>query len=177
VNISQQQRIGTPMSAANRISPQQMHQVQQARAAQQQAAQQQAQVQAHAQALAQAQALAAQAQNALPNLNGNGSAMGNPHLSPQYAPRDATSSPAHASPPHSSATPSNAANSPGPPTALLQTPQVPGNAVPRQSIQSINMGGQQYYNVGSFTQEQIHVLRAQMMQVCHNQASLLGNWC
>jgi chromatin modification-related protein VID21 len=145
------------MSAANRMSPQQLHQVQQARAVQQA----QAQVQ-HVQALAQAQAMA-QAQNAIPNLNGSGSTMGNPH--PQYATRDATSSPAHASPPRNSATPSNAANSPGQPSAqasMLQA-QVPGNAVPRQSI---NMGGQQYYLPGTFTPEQIQILRAQMMVCC-----------
>jgi hypothetical protein len=167
VNISQQQRIGTPsMPVGNpRLSPQQLLQVQQARAA---AAQQQTQQQVQAQGSGQPQA-----QN--PNINGslpNGS-----HL-PAYINRDTASSPAHVSPPHASATPANIVASPRPPSAQahpsLQAAQVPGNNVPR-------LGTNNYYgltgiqgipgiqNLHNLTHEQIHnVLRIQLQVSQHN---------
>ncbi|KZT11305.1 uncharacterized protein LAESUDRAFT_671115 [Laetiporus sulphureus 93-53] len=96
VGISQQQqRLSNPMALANtRISPTQMMQAQ---------AQAQARALAHAQAQAASSALSASA------MNGN-------HLSPPYAARAASSSPGlpHQSPPLSSGTPVNAANSPRP---------------------------------------------------------------
>ena len=131
VNISQQQRIPTPMSAANnRLSPQQMLQVQ-AQAAQARAL---AVVQAQVQAQAQAQAQTA-------NINGVGGA----HMSPPYASRAATSSPAQSSPPRNANTPSNASNPPRPPSAQPQvgmTPvsQVSGSAIPRPPNNVNNLG-------------------------------------
>ncbi|OAX43813.1 hypothetical protein K503DRAFT_861974 [Rhizopogon vinicolor AM-OR11-026] len=148
VNISQQQRMPTPMASAvagARMSPQQMLQAQAAQA------------QARAIAAA-AQAAQAQAQSQVP-------VQGSPvptikglpagaHLSPPYQSRAATSSPGAApqgSPPRSMGTPSNA--SPRPPSAqpqLPMQPQMPGNGVPRQA---------HYFPVVStsaqFTQEQM----------------------
>jgi len=142
VNISQQQRIPTPMSTANtRLSPQQIMQVQ---------------AQARAMAAAQAQTT---------NLNGVGSSIA--HMSPPYVSRAATSSPAQQSPPRSANTPSNAGNPPRPPSAQAQTtgPHVPGNAIPRPSV------GHYFPVVASiqgtqYTQEQMEHLRLQRLQVC-----------
>ncbi|KAJ3867070.1 hypothetical protein EV359DRAFT_61800 [Lentinula novae-zelandiae] len=128
VPISQQQRAATPLVAGNSRGPAQT--VTQAQA--------QAQVQAQlalSHALAQAQvAQAAQGHSTIDAqtaaaLRGNlqqalaqNGVNGNAQLSPPYIPRDATSSPAHASPPRSTGTPSNGAvNSPRPSSA--QAPQ------------------------------------------------------
>jgi len=145
VNISQQQRIPTPMAAAStRMSPQQIIHVQ-AQAAQ-----------ARAMAAAQAQA---QTQNGPANL------MNNTRLSPTYASRAATSSPAQLSPPRSSSTPSNVLNPPRPPSAQSQVGivAVPGNAIPRQPGH--------YFPVGAspqFTQEQMEqALRLQTLMAQH----------
>ncbi|EIW85452.1 hypothetical protein CONPUDRAFT_98516, partial [Coniophora puteana RWD-64-598 SS2] len=140
VNISQQQRIPTPMTAqgAQRMSPQQMLQAQ-AHAM----ARHQAQVQAQQ---AQAQAQAAVAASIANGNNGGGNGQAGAHLSPPYQSRAASASPnanpAQASPPQIAAALSagsnsnnNAANamSPRPPSAQAQlaTMQVPGNALPR----------------------------------------------
>lgn len=142
VNISQQQRIPTPMSAAGaRMSPQQMLQAQAAAQARANAitvvAQSQAQVHAQLQAQAQVQAQAqGTPQAALSSLSAGA------HLSPPYHSRAATSSPGigvaqQASPPRTAATPSNAgvAVSPRPPSAQPQppmpSPQIPGTTMPR----------------------------------------------
>ncbi|EGN96209.1 hypothetical protein SERLA73DRAFT_76187 [Serpula lacrymans var. lacrymans S7.3] len=130
VNISQQQRIPTPMAAAAaRLSPQQMIQ------AQAQAAQARAIAAAQAQAQAQVQA---QAQGSNIATNVNGVAPGT-HLSPPYSARASTSSPAipqQASPPRTAPTPTNSTNSPRPSSAqpqigVVQVSQVPGNVAPR----------------------------------------------
>ena len=142
VNISQQQRMPTPMSAAAaRMSPQQILQVQAAQAQARANAITQSQAQVHAQLQAQAQAqVQAQAQGtpqaALSSLPAGA------HLSPPYHSRAATSSPGigvaqQASPPRTAVTPSNAgvAASPRPQSAQPQppmpSPQIPGNAMPR----------------------------------------------
>ncbi|KAJ4001460.1 hypothetical protein F5050DRAFT_1723920 [Lentinula boryana] len=149
VPISQQQRAGTPLVAGNsRMSPQQQMLAQQVQRAQsalqggptQAVTQAQAQAQVQAQlalshALAQAQAAqAAQGHSTIDAqtaaaLRGNlqqalaqNGVNGNTQLSPPYTSRDATSSPAHASPPRSTGTPSNGTvNSPRPPSAQAQT--------------------------------------------------------
>ncbi|RDB21560.1 Chromatin modification-related protein EAF1 [Hypsizygus marmoreus] len=156
VNISQQQRIsGTPAipSGNNRMSPQQAQLLQvQARVTQQQQIQH---AQVHAQALAQAQT---QVQNAVA-VNGN-IPSNTAHQSPSYTSRDATSSPAHLSPPHNVSVPSTV-NSPRPPSAqahhLLQASQVPGNAGTR--------GGYYMPNLPGLNTEQLHAaLRLQHQQ-------------
>ncbi|KAG9318171.1 hypothetical protein JVU11DRAFT_248 [Chiua virens] len=145
VNISQQQRMPTPMTAAAavvRMSPQQMLQVQAAQAqAQARAnaitavAQTQAQVHAQLQAQAQVQAHGTP-QATLSSLPAGA------HLSPPYHSRAATSSPGisvtqQASPPRTVVTPSNAgvAPSPRPPSAQpqlpLSSPQIQANTMPR----------------------------------------------
>lgn len=190
------------------MSPQQQQMLaQQARTQQQQVQPQngsQAPSQAQAQALALshalAQAQAAQAHShsveaqAAATLRGNlqqalsqNGTNGSPQLSPPYTSRDATSSPAHASPPRSTATPANGAvNSPRPPSAQAQThPQGQGQSQPQgptQHVQPVGMlqNGQitamsipqarnvqgHYYlpNVASYTPEQLqNVLRMQSM--------------
>jgi chromatin modification-related protein VID21 len=109
----------------NRLSPQQMLQVQA----------QAAQAQARAIQVAAAQAQAQAAQNAGVSVNGMGPSMNNSHLSPPYNNRATTSSPMpHSSPPSTML--SNAASSPRPPSAQANmgpAPQVPGNAMPRQA--------------------------------------------
>ncbi|KAF8431767.1 hypothetical protein L210DRAFT_866921 [Boletus edulis BED1] len=138
VNISQQQRMPTPMSAAARMSPQQMLQVQaaQARASAITAVTQSqvhAQLQAQVQIQAQAQGTPQAALASLP---------AGTHLSPPYQSRAATSSPGisvtqQASPPRTAVTPSNVgvAASPRPPSAQPQppmpSPQIAGNTMPR----------------------------------------------
>ncbi|KAG1730571.1 hypothetical protein EDB19DRAFT_1929409 [Suillus lakei] len=152
VNISQQQRMPTPMASAvvagARISPQHLMQAQVAQArAIAAAAQAQAQTQAQSQAPVQG--------SPIPTINGLPAGA---HLSPPYQSRAATSSPGVApqgTPPRNIGTPSNAA-SPRPPSAQSQLPmqpsQMPGNAVPRQA---------HYFPVvatlpsGHFTQEQM----------------------
>ena len=141
VNISQQQRIPTNMAPGSaRLSPQQMLVVQQ----------QARMMQAAAQAQAQAQAVGA---------IGN---MGNTHLSPPHNNRAHTSSPVpHGSPPHGSATLVNTGGTPRPPSTqphMAPSPQVPVNALPRQSG---NMGN--YFQVASNMQPS-----AQTMQNMQN---------
>jgi chromatin modification-related protein VID21 len=158
VNISQQQRMPTPLAAGStRMSPQQaIHaQAQQARA------------------MAQAQA----AQNAVSSLNG---IMGNSHLSPPYVARAASSSPGlqRSSPPRNSTTPSNASNPPRPPSAQQQVGMipVPGNSMPRP----VSNMGQQYFppipnmpGQQQFTPEQMErVLRA--VQVCRTKVKQIS---
>lgn len=116
VGISQQQRTGTPISAAAvaaanaRLSPQQMYQVQ---------AQQQAQ---------QARALAA-AQAALAGTTANGAGLnGASHLSPPYAARAASGSPAMQ---QAAAIQATASSSPRPPSAQAAASAVPAAAVQR----------------------------------------------
>ncbi|KAG0706394.1 hypothetical protein DFH29DRAFT_171526 [Suillus ampliporus] len=135
VNISQQQRMPTPMASAAvagaRMSPQHLLQVQ---AAQAQARAIAAAAQAQAQAQSQSQ-VPAQG-SPVPTINGLPASA---HLSPPYQSRAATSSPGvgpQATPPRNMGTPSNAA-SPRPPSAQpqlpMQPPQMPVNAVPRQA--------------------------------------------
>jgi len=143
VNISQQQRTGTPsMPVGNaRVSPQQFlhaQQAQQLRTAQQQAQQTPNQAQS--------------------NVSGTGPGpAGNGHLSPPHGTRDTTSSPAHVSPPHVSTVMSN---SPRPPSAqahaLLQV-QVPGNTAPRTNMTN-------YYLSNMSTEQLQAALRLQMQQ-------------
>lgn len=144
VNISQQQqqRIGSPLNAGNiagsaRIANQQQLLQQQARVLQQQQQQM-------AQAQAQAQAADKSTDNSQP-MTGVVSAQ---IPTTGYVSRDATSSPAHsqASPPRTSATPSNAI-SPRPPSAQavahaqqLQAQVVGANGLPRAT----NMNGHFY---------------------------------
>jgi chromatin modification-related protein VID21 len=141
VNISQQQRTGTPsMPVGNaRLSPQQFLQAQQQ--AQLRTAQQQAQ----------------QTQNQTQNNMGSNGPINGAHLSTPHGTRDITSSPAHVSPPHSSAVMSNVVNSPRPPSAqshaLLQV-QIPGNAAPRN-----NMGS---YYLSTMSEQLQTALRLQM---------------
>lgn len=128
VNISQQQRMPTPMASAavagTRISPQHLLQAQaQARA-----------IAAAAQAQSQSQAPVQG--SPVPTISGLPAGA---HLSPPYQSRAATSSPGVApqgTPPRNIGTPSNAA-SPRPPSAQpqlpMQPPQMPGNAVLRQA--------------------------------------------
>jgi chromatin modification-related protein VID21 len=182
VNISQQQRTGTPMVAASntRLSPQQLLQAQ-ARAAQQQMQQQQL-----SQALAQAQQNAVAGGNATagpststqqqPTTNGIPVA-NNTHLSPNhYISRDATSSPAHSqsSPPRNMGTPSNAI-SPRPPSAQAITQQAHNVNVQAQIQMALQNGtagsvANHYYvanqklQVPGYTQEQVQAaVRAQLM--------------
>lgn len=155
VNISQQQRIPTPMASAavagTRISPQHLslQQAVQARAIA-------AAAQAQAQAQSQSQSQALVQGSPVPTINGLPVGA---HLSPPYQSRAATSSPGvapQATPPRNICTPSNAA-SPRPPSAQPQLPmqplQMPGNTVSRQA---------HYFPVvptppgGHFTQEQIN---------------------
>jgi chromatin modification-related protein VID21 len=155
VNISQQQRIPTPMAsmtsavAGARMSPQmlQAHNIQaQARVV----AAAQAQAQAQSQAQAQAQSQVPVQGSPIATIKGLPAGA---HLSPPYQSRAATSSPGvapQASPPRSGGTPSNTA-SPRPPSAQPQLPMqahIPGNGVPRHA---------HYFPVvgGHFTQEHI----------------------
>lgn len=150
VNISQQQRIPTPMASAavagTRISPQHLLQAQAAQARA---------IAAAAQAQAQAQSQAPVQGSPVPTINGLPAGA---HLSPPYQSRAATSSPGaatQATPPRNIGTPSNAA-SPRPASAQpqlpMQPPQMLGNTVPRQA---------HYFPVvptlpsGQFTQEQM----------------------
>lgn len=155
VNISQQQRMATPMGITNaRLSPQQMLQAQ-------------AQVAQAAQARAM-QVAAAQAHAAQNVVNSMGSNLSNSHLSPQYNNRATTSSPMpHSSPPHQS-------SSPHLPSAQAQvnmgpTPQVPGNAIPRQNMNHYfpmvpNMQMQQNMSTNNYTQESMeHAVRLQSL--------------
>lgn len=152
VNISQQQRIPTPMASAavagTRISPQHLLQAQAAQARALAAA-------AQAQAQAQSQSQASVQGSPVPTINGLPAGA---HLSPPYQSRAATSSPGaapQATPPRNIGTPSNAA-SPRPASAQpqlpMQAPQMLGNTVPRQA---------HYFPVvatlpsGQFTQEQM----------------------
>jgi chromatin modification-related protein VID21 len=148
VNISQQQRIGTPsMPVGNaRVSPQQFLQAQQ-QAQQLRTAQQQAQQTQN------------QAQN---NVSGTGPGpTNNAHLSTPHGTRDITSSPAHVSPPHGSTVMSNVVNSPRPPSAqaqaLLQV-QVPANAAARP----VTMAN---YYLSNMSTEQIQTALRLQMQV------------
>ncbi|KAH9951965.1 hypothetical protein B0H21DRAFT_829688 [Amylocystis lapponica] len=169
VGISQQQqRISNPMALANaRLSPSQMLQVH-AQAAQVRA-QAQAQVQAQAQALALAQAQThgqAQAQqSAAPSvLSAAAPALSAAHLSPPYAARATSSSPAipQQSPPPQVGTPTSATSLSRPPSAQqshagIATPsQVPMNALARSA-------GHYYMPAmhgGQYTAEQIeHAIR------------------
>lgn len=149
VNISQQQRMPTPMAstavAGARISPQHLLQAQAAQARA---------ISIAAAAQAQAQAQAPVQGSPVPTINGLPAGA---HLSPPYQSRAATSSPGvvpQATPPRNMGTPSNAV-SPRPPSAQpqlhMQPPQMPVNAVPRQA---------HYFPVvathgGQFTQEQM----------------------
>ncbi|KAG1819471.1 uncharacterized protein BJ212DRAFT_1445930 [Suillus subaureus] len=153
VNISQQQRMPTPMASAAvpgaRISPQHLLQAQavQARAIA-------AAAQAQAQAQSQSQSQAPVQGSPVPTINGLPAGA---HLPPPYQSRAATSSPGaapQATPPRNIGTPSNAV-SPRPPSAqpqLPMQPQMPVNVVPRQA---------HYFPVvatlpgGHFTQEQM----------------------
>ncbi|KAH7889968.1 hypothetical protein F5I97DRAFT_1849003 [Phlebopus sp. FC_14] len=165
VNISQQQRIPTPMTsaaAAARMSPQQLLQAQaaQARAI---AAAAQTQAQVHAQLQAQGISGNVNAGTTQANVNVGGIPAG-AHLSPPYHSRAATSSPSvasQASPPRNALTPQlpNVA-SPQPSQAQPQLPmqnlQIPGNGIARQpgSIPAhyfpvVSTGGTH------FTQEQV----------------------
>lgn len=186
VNISQQQRMPTPMSsaAAPRMSPQQILQVQAAQArANAITAVSQSQVQVHAQLQAQPQVqvqVQGTPQAALSSLPGS-------HLSPPYHSRAATSSPSigvaqQASPPLTAVTPSNAgiAASPRPPSAQPQppmsSPQVPGNTMPR-STSSITAHYLPVVPPGAhFTQEQMdQALRlSSLMQVRFLVCRLVG---
>ncbi|KAH7908579.1 hypothetical protein BJ138DRAFT_1157329 [Hygrophoropsis aurantiaca] len=158
VNISQQQRIPTPMaSAAARMSPQQLLQAQAA----------------HARMVA----AQAQIQGSSTNANVNGMPPGS-HLSPPYQSRAATSSPAipqQASPPRPPVTQLDAANSPRPPSAqaqvVQQAPQTTGNPIPPRPAHYFPVVPQ------GFTQEQmeqalrynlIQQQRASMSQVPQN---------
>ena len=141
VNISQQQRTGTPSIPIGntRVSPQQFIQAQQAqqiRAVQQQGQQPSSQAQS--------------------NVVGNSSAS-SAHLSP-HGGRDITSSSAHVSPPHGLAVISNATNSPRPTSAqahpLLQVPQVPGNTTARS--------GNYYFSAMTAAEQMQSALRLQV---------------
>ncbi|KAF9068671.1 hypothetical protein BDP27DRAFT_1421662 [Rhodocollybia butyracea] len=194
VPISQQQRSATPLIAGNsRMSPQQQQQllasqVQRAQQANATAAQgqtpAQVQVQAQLALLAQHSAIDAQAtlrgnlQQALVQNGVNGTAS---LSSPYTTSRDATSSPAHASSPRSTGTPSNGtANSPRPLSAQAQHPQShtqpQGSAQPAALLQNGQIGAMNipqarniqghYYlpNVSSsVTPEQLSMLRLQVM--------------
>lgn len=152
VNISQQQRMPTPMASAAvagaRISPQHLLQAQ-AQAAQARAIAAAAQAQSQSQPQPPVQGSPVSTINGLP---------AGAHLSPPYQSRAATSSPGvapQATPPRNIGTPSNAA-SPRPPSAQpqlpMQPPQITGNAASRQA---------HYFPVvptlpsGHFTQEQM----------------------
>lgn len=182
VNISQQQRVPAPLiSAAPRLTAAAAHQTQQilqARAAQQlqgQTLSQQAalsqMIAAHAVQVAQAQ----QAQGPNPTqtsgVNGNASA----HMSPpSYVSRDATSSPlAHTSPPRTTATPSNAMNSPRPPSAQAQhPPQMASSQLQavQQAVQQVQLQNSamtrgipgHYYP--AYSQEQLLRMQALLLQ-------------
>lgn len=172
VNISQQQRIPTPMASAAaaaaapiRMSPQQALQAQ----AQARALATVAQSQAHAQLQAQAQAqvqVQVQGQAPTPTQNSGLGTVQNSlpvgaHLSPPYQSRAASSSPGlvqQGSPPHNTVPLSNTASPilpPSQPQLPIHGSQVSGNALTRQpgSI------GAHYYPVvtmsGHFTQEQM----------------------
>ncbi|KAI6151055.1 hypothetical protein BKA82DRAFT_15598 [Pisolithus tinctorius] len=188
VNISQQQRMPTPMAstavavAAARMSPQMLQaQVAQARALAAVAAQSQAQAQLQAQVQAQGQGqvpvqVPTPAQNAGVNNVQNSLPVG-AHLSPPYQSRAATSSPGvvpQGSPPHNGITLSNAASpilTSTQPQMQIQGGQVPGNAIPRPP------GGlpAHYFPVvatagGHFTQEQVD----QAMRIMQQQRTNLG---
>ncbi|OBZ75891.1 Chromatin modification-related protein EAF1 [Grifola frondosa] len=169
VGISQQQRISNAMALANaRLSPSQVMQAQAQAQAQAQVqaqralaavAQAQAQAQAHAQAQAQAQAQVqtqihaqAQAAAAAPALSGA-------HLSPPYAARATSSSPAipQQSPPLPSSTTSNAANVPRPPSAQAH----PGmTAAPQGVVNAMRPPlPRAYYYAAPMTAEQMESMR------------------
>lgn len=149
VNISQQQRMSSPLNL--------------------QAQQRALQVIASQSQVAQAQAQAiVQTQQQPPSLNGI------PQIAPAQFPaaRDATSSPAQASqasPPRSSATPSNA--SPRPISAVPQVPLTPTSVLSRPMPA-------QYYAHAGFTPEQINQMRANQYiqaQAAQAQAALAHN--
>jgi len=134
-----------------RLSPQQMLAVQQARMVQ--------------------QAVQAQAQ-AVNTMNGIPSNMGNTHLSPPHSNRAHTSSPVHGSPPHGSATLVNAGGTPRPPSTqphMGPPPQVPANALPRQSG---NMG--HYFQVASNMQPSAQTIQ-NMQNLQQNMQSMSGS--
>nr|AUF42088.1 putative homeodomain protein [Volvariella volvacea] len=140
VNISQQQRLAAAAlnNGANRLSPPQG-----------------AHTQARLPGTSQNLSTQSQAQSVLPVI-----AQG-------YVARDSTSSPAHLSPPQTSATPTSV-NSPRPPSAqsmlmqAAQVGQVPVNSVSRAA----NVNGHYYLpNVPAITQEQLSAIRMQMLQV------------
>lgn len=157
VNISQQQRLPTNMTAGGaRLSPQQML-----------AAQQQARMMQQAAAQAQAQAQAAT------NMNGIPSNIGNTHLSPPHNNRAHTSSPVpHGSPPLASATLVNTGSTPRPPSTqphMGPSPQVPANALPRQPG---NMG--HYFQVASNMQSNAQAMQ-NMQNLQQNMQSISGS--
>lgn len=170
VNISQQQRMPTPMASAAvagaRISPQHLLQAQAAQARAISIA-----------AAAQAQAQAPVQGSPVPTINGLPAGA---HLSPPYQSRAATSSPGvvpQATPPRNIGTPSNAI-SPRPPSAQpqlhMQPPQMPVNAVPRQAhyfpVVATHPGGQ-------FTQEQMdQALRLMQHRTTMAQAQQNGQY-
>ncbi|KAI6129121.1 hypothetical protein EDD17DRAFT_1563435 [Pisolithus thermaeus] len=182
VNISQQQRIPTPMAsaaaavAAARVPPQVLQaQVAQARALAAVAAQTQVQAQLQAQVQVQSQGqVPAPVQSAGVNNVQNSLPVG-AHLSPPYQSRAATSSPGvvpQGSPPHNGVTPSSTASPILPstqPQMQVQAGQVPGNVIPRPQ------GGlpAHYFPVvttagGPFTQEQMD----QAMRLIQQRSSL-----
>jgi chromatin modification-related protein VID21 len=176
VNIA---RISTPINTGNaRLSPQQLLQMQQraVAAAQQQQTQAMSQAQAqHAQAQVQVQSQTqgqGQAMNIVSSANVKVAPNNGPHISPVFANRDASSSPAHLSPPHTSvAAGGNVHNSPrltagqmpNQTNVLQQAAQMAGS-VPRPPS---NLSGPFYLPntmPGAFTQEQLqNALRLQMM--------------
>lgn len=157
VNISQQQRLPTNMAAGGaRLSPQQMLAVQQ----------QQTRMMQQAAAQVQAQAQAVNSMNGIP------SNMANTHLSPPHSNRAHTSSPVHGSPPHGSATLVNAGGTPRPPSTqphMGPPPQVPANALPRQSG---NMG--HYFQVASNMQPSAQTIQ-NMQNLQQNMQSMSGS--
>ncbi|KAF9453258.1 hypothetical protein P691DRAFT_771618 [Macrolepiota fuliginosa MF-IS2] len=157
VNIS---RINSPSVAAGapRLTPQQLLQFQQAQQVRPGSQPTQpGQVAAHP--------LAQQAQIIVPSLNGNGTALNGAHLTAPFVNRDSTSSPAHVSPPRKSATPTNV-NSPRITTEQVQHGQVQMGMLPNTQVAGSVMARAtpSYYNIPGLTQEQLSVLRMQLMQ-------------
>jgi chromatin modification-related protein VID21 len=184
VNISQQQRIPTPLSGTNgRItsplsSAQQTQQAQRALQALAAQSQPQGQVPSTPNGPQTQSQLLAQLQHQ-PVLNGASTVL-NPHMSPPFSARDVTVSPAQSSPPRSSVSLANALTSPRPTSAQASVghaAQVPGNALPRTANLTPYLGNQNLPSQTHYSPEQLHRMhvqtvlqQAQQVQHAQNQA-------
>lgn len=154
INIS---RINSPNIAAGvqRLTTQQILQLQQARSGSQ-----------PAQVSQGAHQLGQQGHIIMPSLNGNGTTLNSAHLTTSFVNRDSTSSPAHLSPPRKSATPTNI-NSPRITTDQVQHGQVQIGLVPSNQGTGNTIARPQtnLSYIPGLTHEHLSAIRLQLM-VC-----------